>query len=69
MQNKINGTLVEGHPKNPCLKVLALIECVFSSGLLNLGFIDEGDNEKQPIESVDTIHTPIHLADGSAISK
>ncbi|CAB3242722.1 unnamed protein product [Arctia plantaginis] len=39
-----------------------------ASGLLNLGFIDEGDNEKQPIESVDAIHTPIHLADGSSIN-
>ncbi|XP_075987270.1 polyamine-transporting ATPase 13A3-like [Anticarsia gemmatalis] len=39
-----------------------------ASGLLNQGFIDEGDNEKEPIECADTIHTPIHLDDGSTLN-
>ncbi|XP_053618873.1 polyamine-transporting ATPase 13A3 [Plodia interpunctella] len=38
-----------------------------TSGLFNEGFQDEADREKQPVESADAIHTPIHLDDGSTL--
>ncbi|KAJ8707416.1 hypothetical protein PYW08_010668 [Mythimna loreyi] len=39
-----------------------------TSGLLNEGFDDDGNKEKEPIESVDAIHTPIHLDDGTTLN-
>ncbi|XP_059057929.1 polyamine-transporting ATPase 13A3-like isoform X1 [Achroia grisella] len=38
-----------------------------TSGLFNKAFQDEFGREKEPIESADAIHTPLHLDDGSVL--
>ncbi|KAJ0171112.1 hypothetical protein K1T71_013311 [Dendrolimus kikuchii] len=39
-----------------------------TSGLLNEGFQDEASREKYTEQSADTLHTPIHLDDGSTLN-
>ncbi|XP_022123479.2 polyamine-transporting ATPase 13A3 isoform X1 [Pieris rapae] len=38
------------------------------SGLLNAGFEEEYESEKSPMEVEDTLHTPIHLDDGTTMN-